>query len=208
MCGLCGASLTSYKRGKERSNRAGLRCAKHTGGCGHLTVDYERLESYVFDTVIASLEENPRWQQRSAEQDPAHDAELARLEGQKANLEEHARRARSLFVEGLMPEQEMRQQVTRINTELESLNGRIDSMLGTTVLSAAMADGLDWRSWNVSRRRNFIRLLVAQVVVDKWPEGMATGLPKRASESVDDHRARVEAHQREGIRQRVTIKTK
>jgi len=81
-------------------------------------------------------------------------------------------------------------------------------MLRTTVLSAAMADGLEWRSWTPSRRRNFVRLLVDQVVVYKWPEGMATGLPKQARESLEEHRARVEAHQREGIRQRVTIVTK
>ena len=66
VCGLCGASLTSYKRGPDHKQRAGVRCAKHTGGCGHPTVDYERLESYVFESVIAALKENPRWQQRTA----------------------------------------------------------------------------------------------------------------------------------------------
>jgi len=59
-----------------------------------------------------------------------------------------------MFVEGLMSEQEMRQHVTCINGELAAVSGRIDSILGTTVLSAAMADGLDWRSWNVPRRRS------------------------------------------------------
>jgi len=208
VCGLCGASLTSYKRGTDRKRRAALRCAVHTGGCGHLTVDHDRLEAYVFDTVIQSLQKNDRWQQRLSEKDPAQDRELARLESEKANLDEQGRRVRSMFVEGLMPEQEMRQQVTRIQDETEKVQERIDSLLGTTVLSAAMSDGLDWRSWTIPRRRNFIRLLVAQVVVDKWPEGMTTGLPKRASESVEEHQARVEAHHREAIRRRVTIVTK
>lgn len=205
VCGSCGATMTSYKRGGDRNQRPGLRCAKYTGGCGHMTVDYERLETYVFDSVIAALEDNPRWQQRTAEREPQHDREIARLEAEKSNLEEQGRRVRSMYVEGLVPEQEMRQHVTRVNTELATVNTRMDSLLGTTVLSAAMADGLNWRAWNVPRRRNFIRLLVSQIVVDKWPEGMATGLPKRRTDTDAEHTARIEAHHQEAIRRRVTI---
>lgn len=99
----------------------------------------------------------------------------------------------------------MRQQVARINADLETLSSRIDKLLGTTVLSAAMSDGLEWRSWTLSRRRNLIRLLVARVVVAKWPEDMQKGLPKRRTESTDEHLASFEAHQREAIERRVTI---
>lgn len=142
-------------------------CAKHTSGCGHLTVDVLRLEEYVFDSAICALEHNDRWKQRqSTRDDSTRHQEEAALEARKADLLAQAERVRSAFIidgEALMPEAEMLAHLKRINDDVANIHRRIGELLGSTVLAEAVAEGLDWRSWNVPRRRNFLRILVARL---------------------------------------------
>lgn len=104
------------------------------------------------------------WKRRqSTRDDIARHKEESSLEARKADPVVEAERVRNAFIidgEALMPETEMHAHLKRINDEVATIDRHIGEPLGTTVLAEAMAHGLDWCSWNVPRRRNFLRLLV------------------------------------------------
>lgn len=211
-CAECGHTLTSYKRGKERNRRSGLRCAKYTGGCGRVSIDFARLERYVFDTVVASLGSNERWKQRTT---LVHLGEVnkkvAELDVAKRELDEQAKRATNAYVAGLMPEPEMRAHVTRIKSERKEIEAEVGRLLGSTQIDKAIGDGLTWESWNEwtpERRRNFLRLLLDRIVISRWPTDVPKGLPKRRTETSEQHRARFEVGQRNALIKRVEIVAK
>ncbi|MDN4473724.1 zinc ribbon domain-containing protein [Demequina zhanjiangensis] len=211
-CGECGHTLTSYKRGTNRDNRAGLRCAKHTGGCGGITIDFDRLERYVFDTVAAVLNDSDRWKQRSTVQSAGDmSRELAELDARKQELDEQARRATNAYVEGLMPESELRVHSIRIREEWTEVDRKVADLLGSSQLDRAMSKGLTWEtwtSWTPERRLNFLRLALDSIVVSRWPTDVPKGLPTRRTETAEEHQARFELGQREALIKRVQINCK
>ncbi|WP_440709736.1 recombinase family protein [Herbiconiux sp. YIM B11900] len=204
VCAVCGHRLiTASHHGKPS-----LGCNKKVNGpdaCGRVTVDHTNLERYVFETVVAALKANPRWNQRLAEPDPDNDAKITKLEVDRADLVEQQRRLNDAWIMGNVDEPHYRTHVERIKSELEAIERKINDLLGSTVMTDAIADGLDWESWPPMRRRNFMRLAVRRIEVGPYPKGVPFGLPRRGSESDGEYETRRQAHINRVMTERVTI---
>ncbi|OAN29124.1 hypothetical protein A4X17_05990 [Plantibacter sp. H53] len=201
VCAECGFRLiTDTKRGRTRLaclSRVSSTVTDPTtgevlvpGACGHVAIDHERLEEYVFTEVVRALEANPRWGQVLAERDPSADARIEALQSKRTDLEEQRQRVTMEYVRGLIPQRELDQIRATIEAEADQLQREIDSLLGTSIMSDALADGLDWRAWSPMRRRNFLKIAIARVEVDRYPTGMARNLPKRSNETAAENAAR------------------
>lgn len=204
VCGRCGNRLiTTSHHGK-----VGLRCSKQVNGptaCGALSIPNDALEAYVFDVVMRSLTKSNRWQQRRAEPDPRSEEDMQRLTDLKADLDQQRRRANDAFVRGLMDEREHREHVDRIQIDAEAAKRALGDLLGTTQLSDALADGVNWREWTPMKRRNFLRLAVHRVEVLPHPKGYAVTLNRRRSETDEQLEERRAAHLQEILTRRVRI---
>lgn len=205
VCGRCGKRLiTSMQHG-----RPALKCTKIVNGddaCGSMVIGHDELESYVFDVVTKSLnEKNPRLRTRLAEQDPADDAKITQLEAHRDDLRDQKARADDMFIRGALSEREHSQHAERIRQETDATTQKIDALLGTSIVSDAIADGLDWRSWSPERRRNFLRALIQRVEVHEFPKGMGSYVRRRSSESSEEFAERKLVHRDELLGQRVVI---
>ncbi len=161
--------------------------------CGGTTIDFERLEAYVFNRVISGLLENDRWKKRSSEPDPNNDAKISALEARRDDIQDERQRLLSLRLRDAISEDEFVEERTRINTELEKVARDIDALLDTTVLTDAIRDGLDWRSWSPMRRSNFLKALIKEVKVGGYPRKIedVTQLTEESDESFKGRIARL-----------------
>lgn len=202
ICAVCGKNLVSQvHRGRPR-----LICHRQaTGGCGTVTVDHEHLEEYVFAKVLTALETNDRFKQRMAEPAEENAPLLESLEATKRDLDGQADRANTAFIKGFMLERDYGTHMRSINEQRAAVEQQIGKVLQTAVLTDAIENGLDWKSWGPLKRRNFLRQLVARVEVQRWPEGQPSTLTRRKGESADDHRDRQEANRRTALEKRVRI---
>lgn len=205
VCGRCGKRLiTTMQHG-----RPALKCTKIVNGdgaCGSMVIGHDDLETYVFDVVMKSLnEKNPRLRTRLAEQDPADDAKIAQLEAHRDDLRDQKSRADDLFIRGALSEREHAQHVERVRVETDETTRQIDALLGTSIMTDALADGLDWRSWSPERRRNFLRVLIQRVEVHEFPKGMGSYVRQRSDETAEEFADRKLAHRDTLMGQRVTI---
>jgi len=205
VCGECGHTLTSYKREKARGSRPGLRCARHTGGCGAISIDYTRLETYVFAYIDEVLKNSSRWSQRQAERGSDVDDELNRLDAEKSTLIAKRARVVDMRADGDIDKADARGRLAKIDAEVTEIDRRSSSLLGTTMFDQAVSDGLDMTDWTAERKRNFARLLVERIEVSRWPDDVPKGLPKRRTETTADHRERFEIGQLEALVKRVKI---
>jgi hypothetical protein len=94
--------------------------------------------------------------QHIAEVNPAVENEMVRQEDQRADLSKQARRANDAFISRFMPEQEHQQHLARIRKEKEAADARLSDLLGASVVSAAVSDGLAWETWAPIKKRNFL----------------------------------------------------
>ncbi|MCJ1703700.1 MULTISPECIES: zinc ribbon domain-containing protein [unclassified Rathayibacter] len=205
VCGRCGKRLiTTMQHG-----RPALKCTKIVNGdgaCGSMVIGHDDLETYVFDVVMKSLDEkNPRLRTRLAEQDPADDAKIAQLEAHRDDLRDQKSRADDLFIRGALSEREHAQHVERVRVETDETTRQIDALLGTSIMTDALADGLDWRSWSPERRRNFLRVLIQRVEVHEFPKGMGSYVRQRSGETVESFAERKLDHRDALMGQRVVI---
>ena len=84
VCATCGNRLISAGKRLEAFDRDSpvrrlLKCTKFVNGptaCNSNVVDHDLLESFVFETLIASFAQNERWQQRLGEKAPDVDARI------------------------------------------------------------------------------------------------------------------------------------
>ncbi len=205
VCGECGQSLTSYKREAKRGSRPGLRCARHTGGCGAISIDYTRLEAYVFAYIEEALTSSPRWSLRSAERGSKEEAEIARLDAERATLADKRARVLDAHVDGLIDKADTRARVAQIDARADEIEQRSASLLGASMFDQDVSQGLQMDGWTAERKRNFARLFIERVVVSRWPSDLPTGLPRRRGESEQQHSERFEAGQMEALKRRVAI---
>jgi site-specific DNA recombinase len=216
ICASCGHRLITHgKRG-----RVALACLKRVfpqvvdrttgeviveGACGSVTIDHDRLERFIFTSVINSLKNNPRVAQRMSEPTGDENAVLDRLEAQRDALNDQRERLGKAFVLGGFNEREYASEVARINAEVEEVDGKISAALGSTILTDAREDGFDWESWSPMRRRNFLAVNIKHIAVSPWPEGFTKNTPIRKGESEADWEVRREAYQISVIANRVDV---
>lgn len=205
VCGECGKRLITG----SHHGRASLKCTPivNAGACGKVVIDHDRLEEYVFTAVLDSLAVNDRWKQRLSEPDPRNDERIDALERVRDDLRAQRQRADDGFIRGIIAADTHESNVTRIDAELNDTERQITDLLGTTVVSDAIDDGLEWREWSSMRRRNFLRALLKRVEVGGYPEGFAKTLPRRKNESEESLDKRRNEHHAEVLSRRVCIVT-
>ncbi len=205
-CGECGHTLTSYRRGSARGDRAGLRCATHTGGCGKLSIDYERLETYVFSFIDDLIAKSTRWdQQQTAQRSATSGDALVEINETRAGLTEKRRRVVDLHVDGLIGKDEARERTGALDREIELLDQRTSKLLGATMFDVEITAGLDMTDWTAERKRNFAKLFLERIVISTWPTDVPKGVPKRREETSEEHLRRFEEGQLEALKKRVQI---
>ena len=219
MCGYCGKRLITHIRvmggGRKRS---ALACLARVHGpdrahpkgqdgrdVNRVVIDHDRLESYVFETVVAALSGDSRLSDKLSERGPDVDAQITELERQRDAVVEKQRRLNDLYLDGDVDRDYHRDTVASLKAEHAALQNQINDLLGKPLLSAAMSDGLDWKKWTADKRRSFLKAAGVTVRVFAWPEGMARNLGRRRDETAAQHAERVDAHQRAVIEKRVEI---
>jgi hypothetical protein len=205
VCGRCEKRLIP----SMQHGRPALTCTKIVNGddaCGSMGIGHDDLETYVFDVVMQSLnEKNPRLRTRLAEQDPADDAKIAQLEAHRADLRDQKTRADDLFIRGALSEREHAQHVERVRVETDETTRQIDALLGTSIMTNALADGLEWRDRTPERRRNFLRVLIQRVEVRACPKATGCYVRQRSDETPEQFAERKLAHRDELMSKRVSI---
>lgn len=218
VCATCGHRLITH----SKRARTTLACLKRVypsvfnpktgeviveGACGKATVDHDLLESYVFEQVISSLKENPRWGQRLNESSPNTDEKIAALKSEKEKIDVQRERAYSAYKLGGLNDHEYSAEVQQIRAELDLVQKQINGLLDSTVMEDAFADGLDWKSWTPLRRRNFLKVAVHHIAVSPWPKGQPFSLPRRNGESEEAVKSRRRKYAIEMMEKRVEIVT-
>jgi site-specific DNA recombinase len=214
VCGVCGNRLiTGGKRtepwNKDSPIRPILKCTSVVNGptaCNSVVVDHDRLEAFVFETLIVSFESSERWHQRLGEKDPEVDSKIDALEAQLTNLREQQSRVNDLYIAGEMDRLQHAGHVQRVRDETTALQRQRDALLGKPLLSRALESGIEsWRDWPPMKRRSFLKQVVARVEVGRWPEGTARTLGRRRGESDESLRERRDAHLLEVMKKRASI---
>lgn len=105
----------------------------------------------------------------------------------------------------MLSEREHAQLVERVRVETDETTRQIDARLGTSIMTNAPADDLDWRSRSPERRQNFLRVLIQRVEVHEFPKGMGSYLRQRSGGTVEAFAERKLAHRDALMGERVVI---
>jgi site-specific DNA recombinase len=214
LCAACGNKLiTGGKRAepwnKDSPIRQILKCTSVVNGptaCNSVVVDHDRLEAFVFETLIVSFAENERWHQRLGEKDPQVDAKIDSLEAQLTDLRDQQSRINELYIAGDIDRLQHSAQVQRVKDEMSAAQRQRDDLLGKPLLSKALESGLEnWRDWMPMKRRSFLKQVIDHVEVSRWPEGTARTLGRRRGESDESWKERREVHLLEVMKTRAKI---
>lgn len=214
VCAICGNRLITGGKRTEPWNKSSpirpiLKCTSIVNGptaCNSVVVDHDRLEAFVFETLIVSFQSNERWNQRLGEKDPEVDAKIDNLETRLADLQEQQRRINELYIAGDIDRLQHSEQVQRVKDESVAIQRQRDELLGKPLLSKALESGIEnWRDWPPMKRRSFLKQVVARVEVGQWPEGMSRTLPRRKEDTDETLSERREAHLLEVMKRRAHI---
>lgn len=214
VCAVCGNRLITGGKRSEPGNKSSpirpiLKCTSVVNGptaCNAVVVDHDRLEAYVFATLIASFKENERWYQRLSEKDPDIEANIDALELEISELAQARERAQRAFFAGIATERESKNEVNRVEVEMAAVAKKRDALLGKPLLSKALESGVEnWRDWPPMKRRSFLKQVIARVEVGRWPDATSRTLPKRKGETEDALRERRETHLLEVMKKRATL---
>lgn len=171
-----------------------------------LTPAYNRLEAFVFETLILSFQSDNRWNQRLGEKDPEVDAKIDKFEVRLTDLQEQQRRINELYIAGDIDRLQHSEQVQRVKDESVAIQRQRDKLLGKPLLSKALESGIEnWRDWPPMKRRSFLKQVVARVEVGRWPEATSRTLPRRKDDTDDSLRERREGHLLEAMKKRARI---
>lgn len=203
VCAVCGHRLISG----GHHGKPALKCTSVVNGptaCGGVLIDHTRLERYVFEQVVASLEKNDRLTSRLSER-PDDDAKITALEADRDSIREQQRALHDMRLEGTLDPDYHRSKVADLQASLDAAQAKIDDLLGRPLLSEAMKGGLDWESWSADKRRNFLKVARIRVEVGKWPDDVPRNFYKRGSETNEEWLARQDALYTEAVAKRTTI---
>ncbi len=205
VCDACGKKLVSQlHRGKPR-----LLCSTFvTGGCGKVVILYEPYERFVLDMVLARLD-SPEWHEELTQQVDASDAAEEALRDELADLARQRARVGDAVVIGAYSRAEGEKKVQELNDRRHEVERELQKLTQDLVLDDvhSAVDALRlWAEADTQRRRRFILSLVTEVRVARWPAGRASNLTPRRNETTEEHAARLEAHNRAMLRERVTIR--
>jgi len=186
-----------------------LICHKQaTGGCGHVTIGYEPYERFVLDMMMERLDSSAfRKTLKRRDTDAGREERSLRME--LADLEGQRGRVGDAVVIGAYTAAEGRAKIEEIESKVFEISDRLSRITASLVLTDVhtSADALRlWDAADVSRRRRLVQSMIEEIVVTRYPAGMATTLSRRRNESDDDFEARKFALQRAALRERVTIK--
>ncbi|MCH6229346.1 recombinase family protein [Microbacterium sp. CFH 31415] len=176
---------------------------------GRVNIDHDLLEGYVFEQAIARLNDSEYWQKRKAERDPDAQSKIAALNAKREALFEKRARAEDLALDGLITKERLRSEIQSVEAEVEQIGKDIQALVGAPDIEQAFGprDAIlaRWTEWTPGQRREFLRLLIARVVVDEWPEGMPRTRPQLRNESDEDYSNARAAILRQAVEARVTI---
>lgn len=152
---LGGQPLGSLDGPDRRASPNGL-------SCGHMRIENERLERYVFGQVLSQIATGtiaPRLRT------PANFATVSRLDEELARLRIQKLRLDDLRIRGDVDETEHRTHSKRLRQSLESATARVDAILGTAQFAENLKFGLDWQKWTPVRRAHFLKAVIERVDV-------------------------------------------
>jgi site-specific DNA recombinase len=221
LCGVCGKRMTAMRH----HDYTGLSCLVRVNGAdpvdhpkrqrpdgkmvdtNRVTVNHDRLESLVLDSIRARLEKDG-WESVAAERDPKTDDRIRDLEAESAKLLERQRRVNEMHLADEMDPEQHATEIQRIKTRRESISAEVANLHGMPVVAGLVRDGLDFANtelWTSERKCALLKGLGVRVYVDPWPEGVVHKPPRLASESDEERQQRLELFHREVMSQRVRI---
>ena len=221
LCGVCGKRMTAARH----HDYTALVCLSRVNGpdpvnhpkrtrpdgkqvdTNRVTVNHDRLESLVFDSIKARLEKDG-WESIAAEREPATDSRIRELEAESEALLERQRKVNDLFLSDSMDAEQHGSEIQRIKARREEITNEVSRLHGMPVVAGLIKDGLDFSNkklWTAERKRALLKGLGVRVYVDPWPEGVPHNPSRRADESDTERAARLERHHREVLIERVRI---
>lgn len=235
VCAKCGKPLiTATKSGGGSGKRPAIGCVARVHGpdpknhprvervttrngekvtvmqdTGRVNIDHDLLEAYVFEQAVARLNDSEYWRKRRSEKDPEAESKIAALNARRDALFEKRTRAEDLALEGLITKERLRSEIQSVEAEVEQIGKDIQALVGAPDIEQAFGarDKIlaRWKDWTPGQRREFLRLLIARVVVDEWPEGMPRTRPQFRNEADEDYAVARATLLREAVERRVSI---
>lgn len=237
VCAKCGKPLTTNVKQSSAGKRIVLACqarvqgpdpVNHPRACklgpnrkrdplrdavgedtGRVTVAHDLLEAYVFDQVIALVNDKEYWQRRKAERDPEAEQKIAALNEERERLAARRSRVLEMYEDGDLTRTERRSRLENIEARAEQIAKDIQKLVGQPDLENVI--GLrekrltNWRKLTPGQRRAILSAVIERVVVDEWPAGVARTRPQFKNETAANYKAAREASQREALAARVNI---
>lgn len=221
LCGVCGKRMTAARH----HDYTALVCLSRVNGpdpvhhpkrtrpdgkqvdTNRVTVNHDRLESLVLDSIKARLEKDG-WESIAAERDPATDSRIRELEAESEGLLERQRRVNDLFLSDSMDAEQHGAEIQRIKVRREDIAQEVSRLHGMPVVAGLVSDGLDFTNtelWTAERKRALLKGLGVRVYVDPWPEGVSHNPSRKAGESDAERAKRLERHHRDVLIKRVRI---
>jgi len=221
LCGVCGKRMTAARH----HDYTALVCLSRVNGpdpvnhpkrtrpdgkrvdTKRVTVNYDRLESLVLDSIKARLEKDG-WESVAAEREPATDSRIRELEAESEALLERQRKVNDLFLSDSMDVEQHGSEIQRIKARREEITNEVSRLHGMPVVAGLIKDGLDFSNkklWTSDRKRALLKGLGVRVYVDPWPDGVPHNPSRRAGESDAERDERLERHHREVLIERVRI---
>jgi len=221
LCGVCGKRMTAARH----HDYTALVCLSRVNGpdpvnhpkrtrpdgkqvdTKRVTVNHDRLESLVLDSIKARLEKDG-WESIAAEREPATDSRIRELEAESEALLERQRKVNDLFLSDSMDAEQHGSEIQHIKARREEITNEVSRLHGMPVVAGLIKDGLDFSNtklWTAERKRALLKGLGVRVYVDPWPEGVPHNPSRRAGESDAERDERLERHHREVLIERVRI---
>lgn len=208
VCAECGHKLITHSRVGPEGRRVLLACLKRVNGptaCGHVTIDHDVLEEYVFTQVAAGLKSNPFWYQMLSDREPEIETKITKLQANRDNILEKRRRLNDMYVDGTIDRHHHDSRIAELTNLQDNVQAQIEALLGVPMLADDIDETLNWREWPPLRRRNFLRIAIVRIEAKPWPKGRGVSLPRRRGESEEQVRERRRAYALEMMAERVTV---
>lgn len=200
----CGHTLVS----QPYRGQASMIChSQSTGGCGHLRIAYEPVETWVARLLIARLD-RPQMRRALKAERPDNRAEVKQLRRAVAADE---RALRNLEDERdddpSMTTATYRRRRDRITARIEASRHVLAQIVGRSAVEVAsgrdLADRLATAS--VEQQRSLFEHFIERIVIAPHPAGVTTTVTRRRDEPDDEYDARVKAHRELILSERVKI---
>lgn len=212
-CSLCGHTLSGSTRvarknpdGSKRPSIKTFACIPGSGGCGHLRIDYAKVEAWVLNDVFLRI--NVPGVQTSLsthEQSPDDDELRQRIADAERGLE----RLDDANADGLLDNRRYRRQLARLTERVDTLRTRLAETLRSTFVvdtgGRSLREAWEEHAHDVAWQRALLEHVIDRVTILPHPRGVTSTINRKRGESDEQLESRRKKHLELLMRERVRV---